>query len=315
MTSLALIISRWDTQPWLDHFAKQAPELDVFVWNNNTVEPESVDYALVWLPPDGVLAGFANLKAIFSLGAGVDHVMRDPALPDVPLVRVVDPDLTMRMSEYVCLHVLMYHRQQRLLDEDQAKCIWNNRPQWAASAMRVGIMGLGELGRDAAAKLAHMGFKVSGWSNSRKSIPGITAYAGQDELDEFLGQTDILVCLLPHTPATNGILNRALLRKLSSDGPLGAPVLINAGRGKLQVEADIVASLDAGELGAATLDVFETEPLPSISPLWTHPKVTLTPHNAADTDPEAICAYILQQIKNHQSGKPLLNLVNKSTGY
>jgi glyoxylate/hydroxypyruvate reductase A len=315
MTKLALVISSWDPQPWIDRFAHLAPELDVCKWPDDDTALEDIDYALAWQPPEGVLAGFSNLKAIFSLGAGVDHILREPKLPDVPLVRVVDPDLTMRMSEYVCLHVLMHHRQQRLMDADQAKVDWTERPQWSASAMRVGIMGLGELGRDAAEKLVHLGFQVNGWSNSAKQIDGVTAYAGKDELDAFLGVTDILVCLLPHTPDTHGILNRELFRKLAHDGPLGAPVLINAGRGKLQIEADILASLDAGELGAATLDVFETEPLPADNRLWRHPNVTLTPHNAADSDPEALCKYILNQIRGHEAGEKLLNVVDRTAGY
>lgn len=315
MTKLALVISRWDPQPWIDRFAHLAPDLDVCRWPDDETAPEDIDYALAWLPPEAVLAGFPNLKAMFSLGAGVDHILQDPKLPDVPLVRVVDPDLTMRMSEYVCLHVLMHHRQQRLMDADQAKVDWTERPQWSASAMRVGIMGLGELGRDAAEKLVHLGFQVNGWSNSAKQIDGVTAYAGKNELDAFLGATDILVCLLPHTPDTDGILNRDLFRKLSRTGPLGAPVLINAGRGKLQVETDILASLDADELGAATLDVFETEPLPADSPLWRHQKVTLTPHNAADSDPEALCKYILNQIRRQEAGKELQNVVDRRAGY
>ena len=315
MTNLALVIQRWDPKPWVDRFKTYAPELNVFVWPAEGVDPASVDYALAWLPPEGVLAGFPNLKAVFSLGAGVDHILSEPKLPDVPLVRIVDPNLTMRMSEYVCLHVLMHHRQQRHFDEAQRKGVWSGRKQWAASALRVGVMGMGELGRDAAEKLVHLGFQVNGWSNSRKAVDGVTSYAGQGELDAFLAATDILVCLLPHTPATEGILNRALFRKLASDGPLGAPVIINAGRGKLQVETDIIASLDAGELGAATLDVFETEPLPASSPLWTHPKVTVTPHNAADSEPEALCKYILRQIKAYESGGALENVVDKEAGY
>ncbi len=315
MTTLALIISSWDPQPWVDRFRKLTPEMEVIVWPNKDHAPETVDYALAWQPPAGVFAGFPNLKAIFSLGAGVDHILREPKLPDVPLVRVVDPDLTMRMSEYICLHVLMHHRQQRLQDDDQVRGEWGDRPQWSASSMRVGIMGLGELGRDAAEKLLHLGFQVNGWSNSRKSIQGVTAYTGQSELDAFLEVSDILVCLLPHTPATQGILNRPLFKKLSHDGPLGAPVIINAGRGKLQVEADILASLDAGELGAVTLDVFETEPLPPDSALWNHPRVTITPHNAADSDPDALCSYILKQINTHRLGGQLSNVVDRKAGY
>jgi glyoxylate/hydroxypyruvate reductase A len=315
MTTLALVISRWEPQPWIDRFQKLSPDLSVQVWPSDIFDTSGVDYALAWQPPEGVLAGFPNLKTIFSLGAGVDHILREPKLPDVPLVRVVAPDLTMRMSEYICLHVLMHHRQQRLMDKDQADGVWGDRPQWAASSMRVGIMGLGELGRDAAEKLVHLGFQVNGWSNSRKSIEGVAAYAGQGELDAFLGSTDILVCLLPHTPDTEGILNRSLFQKLSHQGPLSAPVIINAGRGKLQVEADILASLEAGELRAATLDVFETEPLPANSALWTHPRVTLTPHNAADSDPDALCSYILRQIKAHQAGGELVNVVDRKAGY
>lgn len=315
MTTLALVIQRWDPEPWVARFAQFAPELDVVIWPGAGTPPEAVDYALAWLPPEGVLAGFPNLKAVFSLGAGVDHILSEPKLPDVPLVRVVDPNLTMRMSEYVCLHVLMYHRQQRHFDEAQRNNEWSGQPQWAASAMRVGIMGMGELGCDAARKLVHLGFQVNGWSNSRKSVDGVVSYAGEAELDTFLGATDILVCLLPHTPATEGILNRELFRKLSKDGPLGAPVIINAGRGKLQVGADIIASLDAGELGGATLDVFETEPLPADSPFWQHPKVTVTPHNAADSEPEALCQYILRQIRSHEGGGPLDNVVDKGAGY
>ena len=315
MTKLALIIKRADPDPWIKRFAEHAPDLEVCKWPDGDTAPEDIDYALAWHPPEGSLTGFPNLKAIFSLGAGVDHILQEQHLPDVPVVRAVEADLTMRMSEYVCLHVLMTHRQQRLLDADQAKAEWIERPQWPASAMRVGIMGLGELGRDAAEKLVHLGFQVNGWSNSAKQIDGVKAYAGRDQLDAFLGVTDILVCLLPHTPDTHGILNRDLFSKLSHTGPLGAPVLINAGRGKLQVEADILASLDAGELGAATLDVFETEPLASDSPLWHHARVTVTPHNAADSDPGALCKYVLGQIRRHEAGEELLNVVNRQTGY
>jgi glyoxylate/hydroxypyruvate reductase A len=162
-----------------ERFNTYAPELDVVIWPDDGTTPEQVDYALAWLPPVGVLAGFPNLKAVFSLGAGVDHILSEPKLPDVPLVRVVDPNLTMRMSEYVCLHVLMHHRQQRHLDVAQKAGVWSDRPQWAASAMRVGVMGMGELGRDAAEKLVHLGFQVNGWSNSRKQVDGVTSFAGQ----------------------------------------------------------------------------------------------------------------------------------------
>ena len=210
-----------------------------------------------------VLNSLPNLKVIFSLGAGVDAILKDPTLPDgVPIARVNDPDLTMRMTEYVVLHVLMHHRQQRRLDENQRNRVWDSFPTHAASAMTVGIMGLGVMGSDSAASSRMIGFKVAGWSRTRKTIPGVDCFAGDAEFDSFLERTDILVCLLPHTPETTGIINRELIRKLSRKGPFGAPIMINAGRGKQQVESDILAALDAGELHAATLDVFETEPLP-----------------------------------------------------
>ena len=224
-------------------------------------------------------------------------------LPDVPLVRVAVDDLTKRMTEYVVMHVLMHHRRQGYYAESQRERVWAPKLQWAARDLRVGIMGLGVLGRDAAEVLARIGFDVAGWSNTPKSIPGIACYAGEAQLGEFLARTDVLVCLLPLTPQTRGILNRKTFGKLARDGKLGGPVIINAGRGGLQVEDDILACLDDGTLAAATLDVFGTEPLPADSPFWAHPKVTLSPHNAADTDPDAISVYVAEQIAAFERGE------------
>jgi glyoxylate/hydroxypyruvate reductase A len=209
----------------------------------------------------------------------------------------------------------MYLRRQRELGDAQARCSWETPDQPAASAVRVGILGLGELGRDAALVLQRIGFQVAGWSRSRKSLPGIVSYAGADELSDFLARTDILVALVPLTPDTRGILNRELFQKLARDGALGGPVLINAGRGGLQVEADILACLDDGTLRAATLDVFHQEPLPASSPFWRRRDVTVTPHNAADSDPEAISDAIAAQILDYESGKPLRNVVDRGKGY
>jgi glyoxylate/hydroxypyruvate reductase A len=160
-----------------------------------------------------------------------------------------------------------------------------------------------------------MGFQVAGWSRSAKAIEGVDCYADEAELGPFLGRTDILVSLLPLTPATRGIIDRKLIRQLARDGPLGGPVLINAARGEQQVESDILAALDSGELLAATLDVFETEPLPPDSPLWRHPKVTVTPHVAADSDPDTICRYVLGQIDRIERGLPAENIVDRARGY
>jgi glyoxylate/hydroxypyruvate reductase len=179
----------------------------------------------------------------------------------------------------------------------------------------VGIMGLGELGRDAAEVLLRLGFQVSGWSRSQKSLPGVKTYAGAAELGAFLQLTDILVVLVPLTSDTRGMLNRSLFAQLSRTGPLGAPVLINAGRGGLQVEADILACLDDGTLGGATLDVFETEPLPAASRLWSHPDVIVTPHNAADSDADTIARDVAAQITAYERGEPLKNIVDRTLGY
>ncbi len=305
----------WTAEPWRQRFAARLKSMPVALWPKDEPALESVRFAAVWKPPPGLLGTFPNLEVIFNLGAGVDALVADATLPDVPLVRVAVSDLTKRMTEYVVLHVLMHHRQQRRLDAAQRAGKWDTPDQRAASALRVGIMGLGELGRDSAEVLLRLGFNVAGWSRSKRELPGVECFAGLDQLPVFLARTDILVVLVPLTPETKGILNASLFRKLARDGVLGAPVLINAGRGGLQVEDDIVAALDDGTLGAVTLDVFNTEPLPAGHPLWSHPKATITPHNAADSDPEAISDYVVAQIEAYERGAPLQNIVDRARGY
>jgi glyoxylate/hydroxypyruvate reductase len=315
MSSFLFVTPTWDGEQWAAEMRKAAPGMDVRVWPKMG-DPATIDYVAAWLPPPDVVKSLSNLKVIFSLGAGVDAILKDPTLPDnVPIVRVNDPDLTMRMTEYIVLHVLMHHRQQRRLDENQKKSVWDSFPTHAASGLRVGIMGLGVLGQDAATKLAMLGFKVAGWSRTPKHIAGVQCYSGAGGLDTFLSRTDVLVSLLPATAETDGILNRALIGKLARSGPFGAPILINAGRGRQQNEDDILAALDAGELHAATLDVFRSEPLPKESRFWSHPKVTLTPHIAADSDPAVICTYVAQQIAIYEKTGQLSNLVDRTRGY
>lgn len=313
--SLLLAMADWDVEEWRHRFATHLPELEI-VSLGEPFDRRSVFYAAAWKQPAGSLAGLPNLAAIFSLGAGVDHILKDPKLPEVPIARIVDPDLTTRMSEYIVLHCLGHLRQQRRYDEQQRLKVWDDdRHQPAARSVRVGVLGVGELGLDAMRKLKVMGFDVAGWSRSEKRIEGLATYAGADGLDAFLARTDILVSLLPLTAATRGMINRDLLGKLAQDGRLGGPVLINAGRGGLQVEADILAALDGGMLKAATLDVFESEPLPGDSPLWSHPRVTVTPHNAAMSEPDACAALISRQIRRMQSGEDLEHVVDPQMGY
>jgi glyoxylate/hydroxypyruvate reductase len=313
--TLLVAITAWEVAPWVERFRRLLPDRPV-VALGEAVDPADVRYAAAWKHPPGSLAGLQNLRAIFSLGAGVDHLMDDPALPDVPVVRAVDPDLTDRMSEYVVLHCLLHLRQQRRYDAQQREKLWlDDRRQPAAREVRVGIMGLGVLGQDAATKLRVMGFEVAGWSRSPKAADGIATFSGAEGFGPFLTRTDILVCLLPLTDDTRGILNRTLFAGLARDGRLGGPVLVNAGRGGLQVEADILACLDDGTLQAATLDVFEREPLALASPLWTHPRVTVTPHNAAMSAPETIAALVADGIRAHEAGAFLNHVVDRRLGY
>jgi glyoxylate/hydroxypyruvate reductase len=317
--ALALLIhggtDNWSPERWKVRFDQVCPDRPVHLLPNTRFDPAEVHFAAVWKPVPGELAAFANLKVIFNLGAGVDALMADNTLPDVPLVRVAVDDLTLRMTEYVVLHVLMHHRQDLYLRGSQRDRRWAPKVQWPAGAISVGLMGLGALGANAAAVLCRIGFQVSGWSRSPRQVDGVDCFAGRGELEAFLRQTDILVCLLPLTPDTRAILNRDLFSKLNRSSPLGAPVLINAGRGGLQDEADILACLDDGTLGAASLDVFVQEPLPADSPFWTHPKVVLTPHNAADTDADEISKYVAQQIAKFEAGGALENVVDRKRGY
>jgi len=278
-------------------------------------DPGDIAYACVFRAPPGLLASLPNLRLIFNLGAGVDRLFSDPLLPMVPIVRAAHPDLSMRMTEYVVLHVLRYHRREPVYEAQQRARIWESHAQPAASKVNVGVMGLGVIGTEAALVLARIGFNVAGWSASPKTIAGVATYHGKDGLGAFLAWTEILVCLLPLTDATRGILNRTLFAQLKSDGAAGGAYLINAGRGGLQVEDDILAALDDGTLAGATLDVFAQEPLPPESPMWTHAKVTLTPHNAGDVSPAVLIEDVVAQFARFERGEPLLNVVDRGRGY
>src|SRR6202022_265387 len=303
---LALIVkggsANWSPERWKSRFDDVCQDRRVFLLPDPQFDPADIHYAAVWKPGHGELAAFPKLRVIFNLGAGVDALMADSSLPKVPLVRVAVGDLTGRMTEYVVLHVLMHHRQELFLRACQRAQRWEPRFQWPASAISVGIMGLGTLGSNAAESLRRLGFRVSGWSRAPRQIDGIDCFHGNAQLDAFLRRTDILVCLLPLTPDTRHILNRGLFAKLNRNSPMGSPVLINAGRGGLQNEADILQCLEDGTLGAASLDVSAPEPLPAESPFWSHPKVVLTPHNAADTDPDEISKYVARQIECFEAG-------------
>jgi glyoxylate/hydroxypyruvate reductase len=315
VTILLAIEPQSDIPPWRERMRVLLPGRPI-VAEKDLADRAAVAYALSWRHAPGALAGLENLRAIFSLGAGVDHMFRDPLLPDAPIVRVVDEDLTNRMSEWVVLHALLHLRQQRLYDQRQADRHWEeDLEQPAARDVRVGLMGLGALGLDAARKLKAIGFDIAGWSRTPKTVDGLACFHGADGLDAMLAQTDILIALLPLTRQTRGILNARLFAKLARDGRLAGPILLNAGRGGLQIETDIVAALDSGLLKAASLDVFETEPLAKDSPLWRRRNVFVSPHSAALSEPGAVARAIAAQIESFERGEPLKNVVDRAREY
>ena len=290
------------------------PSFPVRLWPE-AGNPADIRYALAWGPPPGALATLPNLELIVSVGAGVDHLLKDATLPKVPVVRFVDTDLTSRMVSYVCANVLFHHRRMIELRELQQARSWEYLPEPAARELTVGFMGFGVLGQACGKALKALGYNVAGWTREPKAIDGVACFAGSAGLDEFLAATDILVVLLPLTPDTTGLITRELLAKLRRPKVLPGPVLINAGRGGTQVEDDILHSLDSGVLYAASLDVFSTEPLPATHPIWGHKRILLTPHIAAESDPYAIARYTIEQVGRRRRGEPLPNLVDRARGY
>lgn len=311
---MLLIADGWDLTTWANALRRANPQRAVVVHGRDDYEKEAIRFALTWKPPAGLLAALPSLEIVFNLGAGVDALLADPTLPNVPIVRLVDDDLTWRMGEWVVLQVLLHHRRALSALAHQRERRWHKVDQPAAHAVRVGIMGYGVLGAHAADLLRRIGFQVHGWSRSPKSAD-ITLYLGEPGLAQFLSATDILVALLPLTEASRGILDRTLIAALAKDGALGGPVLINAGRGGLQVEDDINRALREGMLFGASLDVFETEPLPEASPLWDAPNLVITPHNAAVSDPSAVARSVARRIEAYDRGEPLTGLVNRERGY
>jgi glyoxylate/hydroxypyruvate reductase len=285
------------------------------VRRGDNFDPSDIRYIFVWKPRPDAFDGLVNLKAVLSLGAGVDALLKHPNLPDAPIVRFVDDDLSQRMSDYVVAHVTMHHRQFSRFRDDQMARRWSQYYPPAAGETTVGIMGMGVLGQDAVKRLRPLGFDLRSWSRTPKTIDGVEGFSGDAEFDAFLSGTDILVNLLPLTPETTGILNRDTFAKLRRDRLAGGPVIINAARGGHQKEADIVAALKDGTLGAASLDVFEVEPLPQDSPLWAEPNCYVTPHIAAISNEQSGVRYFSALLKAHETGAPLPNVVDRSRGY
>ncbi|MCX7683877.1 MAG: glyoxylate/hydroxypyruvate reductase A [Acetobacteraceae bacterium] len=275
-------------------------------------DPAEIEAVVMWTGHDPAdLRRYPNLRLIVSMGAGVDHLLAPPGPPPgVPVARLVDARLTQAMSEWVLLNVLRFHRQDPDYRAQQAGRIWRELPAPDTARRRIGILGLGALGADAAGKLAALGFPVAGWSRRPKSLPGIACHHGPDGFEAVLRQADILVCLLPLTPATRGILDARAFALL----PRGA-FLLNAARGGHVVQGDLLAALESGQIAGAALDVTEPEPLPPDSPLWTHPKVVLTPHAASVTIPASVAPQVIENIRRARAGEPILNRVDPAAGY
>lgn len=314
--TLLLHLSDFNERRWADGFAAALPGRKV-VTRADSYDPDEIDYIFIWKPKAEAFDGLNNLKAVLSLGAGVDALLRHPRLPrGVPVVRFMDEDLTQRMSDYVVAQVGMHQRLFTRFKRDQQARLWRQLYPAPAWDVTVGIMGLGQLGLDAIRHLKVSGYKLRGWSRTAKAVEGVEVFTGADGFEPFLSGTDILVNLLPLTPETQGILNYETFSKLRQGGLDGeGPVVINAARGGHQREGDLVRALNDGTLKAASLDVFEVEPLPQDSPLWAMDNVYITPHIAAASSERTGVAYFSKVIRDHENGLPLPNVVDVSRGY
>lgn len=297
---------------WQRLFAEYAPDVDVYWLDDESVDPSTVDFALVWEPDFGRLAQFPNLKVTFSGGAGVDHIIADPSYPKhVPIVRLFTEESAQLMLEFVTLAALMALKKMPEAIANSQRRHWDTYDlDRTAKQTTIGMMGLGNLGTVSARALGGLGFQLSGWSRTAKSLDGMNTYAGQQELGAFLAQTDILVCLLPQTEETRHIICAQTIAQL----PQGAAI-VNVGRGTHVNVPDLIQALDSGHLACAVLDVFDPEPLAADSPLWNHPKVIVTPHIAANPSRRSRVQYVAQQIQRHAKGQDLPHIFNHDLGY
>jgi len=295
---------------WAAELKRHLPELDLRCWPE-TGDRAEIEAALVWQPPQGALAHLPNLRLVHALAAGVEDVLADPHLPPhVAVARLVDPFMTAAMGEYVQLQVLRLHRRDLVYLDQQRARAWRELDQPNAEERRVGVLGLGVLGGEAALRLKVLGFDVAGWSRSERRLRGIPCFYGRDGLARLLERSEILVCLLPLTPETENILDARLFAAL----PKGA-ALVNCARGAHLVESDLLAALDAGQLSGAVLDVFREEPLPPGHPFWSHPRIVVTPHIAAATNPRTAAPVVADALRRMAEGRKLLNLVDRQQGY
>lgn len=310
MPEALVFYSAYDpSEPWRDALADAMPDL-AFRLHSEVEDGEAVHYALVWNPPRGFFARFPNLRLVINLGAGVDALLARDDLPDVPVVRISDPDMSRMMASFVLFAVLRHARDIPLLEQAQRERRWAFIAPRSAEDITVGVLGLGQLGGAAASELVRQGFRVQGWSRTARALPGIACFHGMDTLDTFLASSEILVVMLPLTPETRHLLDARRLACL----PRGAK-FINVARGAIVDEPALVAALRSGHISQATLDVFEVEPLPPESPLWGMDTVLLTPHLASIAIPRSAARQIAENIRRVRSGLPPEHRVDPARGY
>ena len=309
--TLLFSTSTFNAEEWLTALRHHLPEVEVRTWPDAPGDPAEVEYVLIQSVGKFDYGLYPNLRIIFTMGAGADYILSKPELPEgVPIVRMISSSIVEHMAHYVQYAVLHFHRGFHRFRANQAARVWEPVRGPANMARRVGVMGLGALGGPVARALAAMGFATAGWAVDAPVIEGVQTYEGADSLDAFLARSDILVCLLPLTPATRDILNARTFALL----PDGA-VVINVARGQHLVEEDLLAALDSGHLAGAMLDVFRKEPPPPEHPFWSHPKVVMTPHSAGFNDADAAAAHVAWNIRRLQAGDPLHPLVDRAAGY
>ena len=298
-------------EPWIRDLAKHLPDAELSAWfEGSTAAAPHADYAVVWTPPDAFYTSQPDLKAIFNLGAGVDGLLRSPALPaDVPLVRLEDAGMAPLMAEYVLQAAIRHARGLDRMDDDRRARRWVPRRTSDRTDFPVGVMGAGALGRPVAAMLAAHGFPVSLWSRVAKEVDGMRCYGG-GEFDAFLAATRILVCLLPLTPDTENIVDAKTLDRLMPDA-----YVVNVARGRHVVDDDLLAAIAAGRVVGATLDVFREEPLPATHPFWDEPRIAITPHCSAMTQRGETVKQIASKIQRLERGEPISGIVDRSRGY
>ncbi|SCX77925.1 glyoxylate/hydroxypyruvate reductase A [Pseudomonas sp. NFACC37-1] len=296
-------------EQWKRLFAEHAPDIEWRAWPD-IGDPKDIRYLAAWQAPNDLETLLPNLEVLFALSAGVDQLDLDRLPTSLPVVRLLDPGITRGMCEYASFAVLSLHRDMLRYRQQQIARCWQAHLLQPAAQRRVGVMGLGMQAQQILATLQTFGFALSGWARSEHRIAGVDCFAGDEQLPAFLGQCDIVLCVLPLTEQTRGILNRQLFHHL----PKGA-ALVNMGRGGHLIEEDLLEALASGQLSAAVLDVLQQEPAAPDHPFWQHPQILLTPHIAAMTQPESAFGVLLDNIRRHQRGESMLGQIDPQRRY